>query len=382
MLDFVGHHRKEFRFDLRYRALLGRSRRQLESDIKQGFPYLPAGCLLELDEVSRKSVLKNTRDSLPTDWRHRIDELRVLGDTTLTNYLHETGLELDDIYRGKHTWTELRRAAGVDNTEASEGEAMVGRGIARLLHLDDEDRITTYRDLLSSPNPPLASTLDERTRRQLEGLLLTVLNPKKNQYRDLEQAAADLWRHDGLRNELVEILGLFDEQILHLHQPIGLLQPVPLQVHASYTREDILAAFGASTVSKPMPLQSGVYWHDPTKTDLLFVTLQKTEKEYSPTTRYLDNAISEHLFHWESQAKDTVASIRGQNYLHHEQRDRSIALFIRSAKKEPNGRTMAYFCAGTATYVEHQSERPIQITWKLRYALPGDVFADYRAAVA
>ena len=382
VLDFVGHHRKEFRFDLRYRAMLGLSRRQLETEIKQDFPYLPAGCLLELDPVAREVVLKNIKESLPTDWRQRIQELRSIGDTTLANYLHETGLELDDIYRGNHTWTELRRAAGIDSTEAAEGEAMIGRGIARLLHLDDQDRISAYQNLLSSPHPPQASNLDERTRRQLEGLLLTVLSPKKNQYRHLDQASAELWRHEGLRNELIAVLDLLDTQITHLHHPLGLLHPVPLQVHASYTREEILAAFGASTVAKPMPLQSGVYWHAPTQTDLLFITLQKTEKDYSPTTRYLDYAISEHLFHWESQAKDTVASNRGQNYLHHEKRNRSIALFIRSAKKQPNGRTMPYFCAGTASYVEHQSERPIQITWRLRYPLPGDVFADYRAAVA
>ena len=382
VLDFVGHHRKEFRFDLRYRAMLNRSRRQLESDINQGFPYLPAGCLLELDVVARDIVLKNIKEALPTTWKNRIQELKMLGDVTLDHYLHETGLELDDVYRGNHTWTELRRAAGIDKTEALEGEALVGRGIARLLHLDDEERIGAYRDILNSPTPPIASTMDERTRRQLEGLLLTVLAPKKNQFKDITEAAAEFWRHEGLRRELVKVLSMLYEQIIHLHKPLGVLHPVPLQVHASYTREEILAAFGASTVSKPMPLQSGVYWHEPTQTDLLFITLQKTEKDYSPTTRYLDYAISEHLFHWESQGKDTTASERGQNYLQHEKRGRSIALFIRSAKKEVNGRTMPYFCAGTASYVEHQSERPIQITWKLKYPLPGDVFAEYRAAVA
>lgn len=30
---------------------------------------------------------------------------------------------------------------------------------------------------------------------------------------------------------------------------------------------------------------------------------------------------------------------------------------------------------------EQFSERPIQITWKLKHALPGDVFTEYRAAV-
>ena len=254
--------------------------------------------------------------------------------------------------------------------------------MARLLHLDDQERIDTYTLLLSEGRPPAAADLDERTRRQFEGLLLTVLNPRKGTYTHVDEAAADLWRHGGLRRELLELLPLLEDQIIHLHRPLGLLHPVPLQVHANYTREEILAAFGASSVTKPLPLQTGVYWHEPTRTDLLFITLQKADKDYSPTTRYLDYAISEHLFHWESQAKDTVTSERGQNYIHHEARDRSIALFIRTAKKDAAGRTIPYFCAGTATYVEHQSERPIQITWNLHHPLPGDTFTTYRAAIA
>lgn len=114
----------------------------------------------------------------------------------------------------------------------------------------------------------------------------------------------------------------------------------------------------------------------------LFITLHKADKDYSPTTRYLDYAISDRLFHWESQAKDTTASERGQNYIHHRERGRNIALFIRNTKQDGNGRTSPYFCASLATYVEHQSERPIQITWRLHNALPGDIFSDYRAAVA
>ncbi|MCY4515932.1 MAG: DUF3427 domain-containing protein [Acidimicrobiaceae bacterium] len=385
VLDFVGHQAKEFRFDLRYRRMLGRTRRELEADIEQGFPYLPAGCHLELDDVARDIVLRNIREALPTTWRQRVQELRDLGNTTLADYLHETGLELDDIYRGNRnraTWTELRREAGLPAPERGPAEDAVGRGVARLLHLDDQERISTYTLLLSEGRPPAAADLDERTRRQFEGLLLTVLNPRKGSYTHLDEAAADLWRHDGLRHELLEVLPLLEDQIIHLHQPLGLLHPVPLQVHANYTREEILAAFGASNVTKPLPLQTGVYWHEPTRTDLLFVTLQKADKDYSPTTRYLDYAISEHMFHWESQAKDTVASERGQHYIHHEAQDRAVALFIRTAKKDASGRTIPYFCAGTAAYVEHQSERPIQITWNLDHPLPGDTFTTYRAAIA
>ena len=135
-------------------------------------------------------------------------------------------------------------------------------------------------------------------------------------------------------------------------------------------------------MTAPLPLQAGVYWHEPTRTDLFLVTLQKSDRDYSPTTRYLDYAISDDLFHWESQAAASVAGATGQRYLHHQSRGTNVVLFLRLAKRDATGRTMPYFCAGTAAYVEHRSDRPIQITWRLHEPLPGDTFAAYRAAVA
>ncbi|REJ73530.1 MAG: DUF3427 domain-containing protein [Acidobacteria bacterium] len=383
VLDFVGHQSRHFRFDLRYRRMLGRTRKELEADVRDGFPFLPAGCLLELDAVARDIVLDNLRNALPTRWPQRIQELRELGDVGLGEFLRETGLELEDLYRGGRTWTELRRAVGfLPEAGATEQEKAIGRGVARLLHLDDQERIDGYRLLLERSEPPETGQLDERAARRLEGLLLTVMNPKKGDYASLAEAAADLWRHHALRGEILELLPLLEEQVVHLHTPLELLHPVPLQVHAHYTREEILAAFGASTVSTPVPLQTGVYWHEPSRTDLLFITLQKTEKDYSPTTRYLDYAISDQLFHWESQAITAADSERGRNYIEHAKRNRNVALFVRPTKKDATGRTVPYFCVGTATYVRHESERPMQITWQLRHRLPGDVFAAYRAAVA
>ena len=382
VLDFVGLQNRQFRFDQRFRRLLGRSRRELENDIVRDFPFLPAGCRISLDPVARDIVLRNVRSALPSSWPQRIRELESLGDVSLSKYLHETGLERAELYRGGHTWTELRRAAGLLTTKAADGEGAVGRGIARLLHVDDRSRLDRYLALLSRRTPPTAADLDEHDRRSLEGLLLTLLSPKKGTFPSLQAATAELWRHEELRHELLELLLLLDDQITHLHVPIGIAQPIPLQVHASYTREEILAAFSASTVTSPLPLQAGVHWHQASQTDLLLITLQKSDRDYSPTTRYLDYAVSDTLFHWESQADKTVAGEIGQRYINHAARGTNVALFIRLAKTDSSGRTMPYFCAGTASYVEHRSERPIQITWRLHQPLPGDTFADYRAAVA
>lgn len=382
VLDFVGHQTKAFRFDLRFRRMLGRTRREIESDVANDFPYLPAGCQIRLDAVAKDIVLDNIRNALPVRWNDRVRELRDLGDVPLATYLQETGLELSDLYQGNRTFTGLRRAAGVLAGPPQHGEERVGRGLGRLLHLDDDQRIDAYAELLGGPTPPVEARLDERLRRQLQGLLLTVFAPKAGEFRSLDDATRRLWAHDELRRELLALLPLVTDRITHLHGPLGLHQPVPLQVHATYTRDEVLAGFGASTVDAPLPLQSGVYWHAASRTDLFFVTLQKTEKDFSPTTRYLDYAISDELFHWESQSTTAAAGDVGQRYVNHATGGSNVVLFVRSTPTDANGRTRPYVCVGRAYYVEHRSERPMQITWRLHDRLPGDMFAAFRAAVA
>ncbi len=59
VIDFVGTHRSEFRFDRKYRALLGGTRRELERSIDQRFPFLPTGCHMHLDRVAEGIVLRS-----------------------------------------------------------------------------------------------------------------------------------------------------------------------------------------------------------------------------------------------------------------------------------------------------------------------------------
>ena len=382
VLDFVGHQHHQFRYDLKYRALVCRTRRELETDIEGGFPFLPPGCQIDLDPVSKEIVLNNVRNAIPSTWPRKVQELKSLGDRSLGEFIYETGLELEDIYQGGHSWTELRRAAGLSMPEEVLGEGDFRRGVQRTLHYDDLERIDSYRSLLKEEQPPYADHLTERENRRLSALLLTLRNPSKGRYATLDDAVADFWQHKTIRSELTDLLDIVDEQVSHLHCPFELPHDIPLQVHATYSQQEILSAFGISTVSNPARIQAGVYFHQQTKTDLLFVTLEKSEKYYSPTTRYLDYAISDDLFHWESQAATSASSETAQRYFNHETLGSNVVLFIRRARRNAANRTMPYFCAGSAKYVEHRSERPVQITWRLDHKLPGDVFADFRAAVA
>src|SRR5207253_3399979 len=141
-----------FRFDLRYRALTGTSRRELERQVEAGFPYLPAGCHVELDPVAAGIVLGNIRRALHLRWRDLVVELRRLGDIGLAEFLKESGLEPEDLYRSrKGGWAQLRREAGWERRPAGPHDDRLATAAGRLLHVDDPERLEQYRRALTEP---------------------------------------------------------------------------------------------------------------------------------------------------------------------------------------------------------------------------------------
>ena len=130
------------------------------------------------------------------------------------------------------------------------------------------------------------------------------------------------------------------------HVTLGLpgpLRDVPLRIHARYQREEVLAALGyASLDRKPNSFREGVLYLPERDTDAFFVTLQKSEADYSPTTLYRDYPLSQTLFHWESQSTTSVASKTGQRYL---SGSSTKLLFVRQHKSDEFG-TSPYLFAG------------------------------------
>ena len=155
------------------------------------------------------------------------------------------------------------------------------------------------------------------------------------------------------------------------------LADVPLCVHASYTRTEILAAFGSGTGAKPPEWREGVRWDEPSQTDLFAFTLDKSDGNFSPTTRYRDYAISPELIHWESQSMTSATSPVGRRYISHRESGTNVVLFARLRTSD-----RAFWCLGLADYVQHEGERPIAFVWRLRNRLSGDLFTSFAAAAA
>jgi hypothetical protein len=374
VLDFVGNHRREFRFDRRLRALLGGSRRDVERQVANDFPFLPAGCHMELDPVARDIVLRSIREAIPSDWKARREELRSLGNVPLAKYLEETGLELEDVYANNHSWSELRREVGLPTAPLGPQERPLLRAVGRLLHIDDRERLDAYRSLVEQGNAPDVADLNDDDRRFARMLIgsLTTLKTSAT----LDEGLEELWNHPQVRAELVELLDVLPERVDHLHEPLG-IPNVPLAIHARYTRTEILAAFDSGVGVKPITWQSGVWWDENSRSDLFAFTLDKSDGSFSPTTRYRDYAISPELVHWESQSATSQASETGRRYISSAEQGTNVVLFARLRTAD-----RAFWCLGPATYVSHEGERPIAFTWRLHHRLPGDLYAEFAAAVA
>ncbi len=158
VLDFIGQHRREYRFDLRYRALTGTSRSRLRQEIERGFPFLPSGSQLVLDRVARDIVLDNVRAALSRSRRELIADLRSHGDLPLASFLADSGRELADVYgRAGQSWTRLRREAGFPTLPAGPHEDTLLRRVVALSHVNDPERAALYTQLVSPDGPSYGS---------------------------------------------------------------------------------------------------------------------------------------------------------------------------------------------------------------------------------
>src|SRR5680860_828727 len=186
-LDFVGHHRNEFRFDARYRALTGATRRGLERDIERGFPFLPSGCEIVLDEQAQAAVLENVRSQVASRWSQIVAELRSYGDHTLPAFLRESGVELSDVVRpqGNRSWTRLRRDAGLPTRSGSLLEDQLLKRVRAVSHVDDRDRVHAYARLLGDGAPGYSSL--SRVEQQFARMLFFSLFPDGGGFSSYDQ---------------------------------------------------------------------------------------------------------------------------------------------------------------------------------------------------
>ena len=149
----------------------------------------------------------------------------------------------------------------------------------------------------------------------------------------------------------------------------------PLTLHASYTRQQVFLAMGIATFENQAFKQAGVEHVPSRKVDLFFADINKTEADFSPTTMYEDYAITDRLFHWQSQSATGENTPIGQRYIHHQEQHYTPMLFIRNRKKLANNLTAPFLFAGPLRYHKHEGSKPMSIVWDLEHPLPAKTWS-------
>ncbi len=327
VLDFVGFHRKEFRFGPRFQALLGSSRRGLIDQLEKGFPFLPSGCQIVMDRQAQQIVLDNVSAQIGKRWKPIVAELRALGDVDLPKFLEEAAIDLSDIVRdGKHSWTELRRDASLPTPAGGELEKKLLKRVRAFAHVDDAQRHQAYRRLLDSPSLAAASIVERRLQRMVTASLWS----DGGGFDSVDAGMRALVPEVAVRQEISQVVDFaFDRARRVSYSPGEAFADIPLRVHARYQREEILAALDFPR--QPNSFREGVYYFADLNIDAFFITLKKSEADYSPTTMYRDYPISPTLFHWESQSTTSVDSPTGRRYL---DGTSTVLLFVREQPAE------------------------------------------------
>ncbi|MGW5657652.1 DUF3427 domain-containing protein [Streptomyces humi] len=382
VLDFIGQHRAEFRFEEQFRAMTNLSRNRLLEHVERDFPLLPSGCQIILEGKSKDLVLNNIRTQVKATVQTLAKEAKAFNTPLLHDYLRESRREVKELYKSSNSWTSVLRRAGLTDLPEQAGEEDLLKRVHAFLHVDDPERAEVYARLLSD-DAPRYEALDPRDQTYARMLFFNLWD-KAGGFTSYDQGLESLREQRALRSELRQVLDHVMGQADHFPLPLeGPHAHIPLKIHSAYNRSEILAALGVARLGGQMPgsFAQGVLWDEPNQTDALLITLEKNEKDFSPTIRYKDYALNPALFHWESQSTTADTSPTGLRYQQHTQRGSHVLMFMRRYKDTDIGKAQPWMLLGPATYVQHEGSKPMAITWQLHHELPADVWS-YSAIAA
>ena len=372
VLDFIGQANKKYDFESKFEALLFNATKNIEREIKNGFSNLPKGCYIQLERKAKEYVLANIRSSYSARSGLVARIASFEEDTgvrlSLEAFTDQYHLDVRMIYK-VDSFSRLCVAAGVMDDFHEEIEEVMKKAYPRICTIDSQRWISWMLEVLEKLEALEYSGLTESQQRMLQMFQYTVWQKPS------EECGFDS-PIDGLMqikdspvcySEMIDLLQHIYNQIDFIDEPVDLGFDCPLDLYCNYTRDQLMVAMD---FMKPATVREGVKWLPDKLIDVFLVTLNKSDKDYSPSTMYNDYSINQWLFHWQSQSTTSSASPTGQRYIHHRKKGTKILLFVREYKNDGFGTAAPYTFLGTANYLSHESSRPMSITWKLDRPIP------------
>jgi len=380
VLDFVGNARPEYDFEHKFRALVGKTQTSIIKEIEDEFPHLPLGCSIVLEKKAKEVVLKNIRAAIGFNRRQLVIKIQNFKhqstlSLSLKNFIRFQHIDLQLIYK-KDNWKRLCVEAGVLPNFTEPNETEITGCIKRLLRCNSISYLKFLRELIESGfNVGNLSAEQDLMLLMFHYDVWQKAGPQLG-FKSIQDSVKQVAQNPVMVSELLEVVNYLISKVDFIEKDIDLNFPLPLKVHSRYNRSEILVATGLHQFDKASSNREGVAANKELNIESLFVTLKKSEKEYSPSTLYDDYAINETLFHWQSQNATTPESAKGLSYINHNSQHKRILLFVREQNDDEFGFTMPYVFLGEADYIKSSGAKPMNIEWQLHEPMPAYIWKE------
>lgn len=374
VLDFVGQAHANYDFSFKLRALIGKTRHGIKEEINNDFPNMPAGCHIRLEKIARSYILNNIQSAVfnIADLRRMMRDFKInfSNSLTLENFLENYGIDIDRFY-SRYSFYELLAQIGEKEGYKVQDEKELKQSLRRFSRIDSK-RLLSFSEKLLREDIDISSL--KKSEKLMLGMFHYTIWGKKPEV-SYEESLKDLKvRNADIVKELLDIIDYNKKNMKNIEIEYE-DDDIPLDIYASYSVQQIMVAFEKTKEDYEYPMREGALYVEDKHTDLFFITINKNEEDYLPSTMYNDYAKSSELFNWESQNIISTKTPTGQRYINDRSEDYRVLLFVRESKSEYN-HALPYIFLGNARYNSHSGNNPIEIVWKMDHAIPEKIIRE------
>lgn len=381
VLDFVAQANNKYNYESRFRALIGPSNTTVKQQVENGFTLLPRGCSINMELQAQQYIQNNISRCIFNLRRLRREVEHFEHETgqalTLRNFIENFSIDWRLIYKTAGSWTELKNQAGINVNGYNRTAEVINieRGLTRLFHTNSTDYLSFINKLIEKDfQLPVTNKREAIFKKQFYYTIcydkLSVYNTKYgHNFTSEEDAIIALNNFPYFKQELQTCVELRLSQLYQTTRWVS-VGDTDIELYGCYSADEIHVMFEGD-IRRGNIL--GTQYLQEQKIALVFVSTNKSDKDYSPSTLYQDYAISEHQFHWQSKHDVRIQSNDGQRIIHQQENGWKFLLFVRDRKRDEFGLTNAYFFLGEMEYNDSHGECPINVIWNMKNNIPGNI---------
>lgn len=378
VLDFVGHSRAEFSYKERFEALIGRHSQNIKDEIEGGFANAPFGCKIILEEKAKEEIIANIEGYLRSLNKGRIIKeiaayyKQAKDAFSLKGFLTYSHVPFHKVY-GSMTWGELCQLAGV-RKDVSVHAAQIKYAVKKKWLATDS--FSYFKQLLRFADSGFKCDTTKFTEleQRYAVMLYYDLYDKAGSYTSIAQMFNDLASDALFVQEFKEVVEYLKDKCVAPEKEDNSVYKNwnPLRLHGVYTKAQIQAALGLSTLARKSPSREGVERLKDIKLEAMYVNIIKKREEGSMTA-YKDYAQNREFFHWETQNRVSEGSREAEAYRNGEN---NMLLFVRQQVEHPDfGCRMGFTYLGQVTMNSIEGSKPMQIVWHLNTPMSEATYA-------